>query len=103
MARQRHIPDPPPIVDAMTTGATGANGHDLVGRTILTTYAIPDSDRGELLLLLDNGRVILMSCDPGYEDDYATRTPDKWESYLADATDTPAGAAMKLLEPGEWL
>jgi hypothetical protein len=102
--RQRQITDPPPITDGMTRGATGATGHDFVGQTITTTYQIPDSDRGEILLRCASGRVLLLSTDPGYNDDLAvSRNHERWEFFVYDATDSEAGRAMQKLEPGEWL
>lgn len=104
MSKQHIISrDNPPITDSMTDGSAGTDMHDLVGRYVVTSYAIPDSDRRETLLLLDNGRVICLSCDPGIADDDVTRTPDKWECCLYDATHTPAGYAMRKLTPGQWL
>lgn len=100
---QHEIPNPPPITDGMTTGAFGTGAHDLIG-TVVTTYEVPDSDRCETLLLYEDGRVILVSCDPGYNDDAArTRNPTRWEVVLCDATDTDAGRAIQLLERGHWL
>lgn len=102
--RQHTIPkDHPPITDDMTGLALGAHSLDLVDARVVTAYDIPDSDRRESLLLLDNGRVILVSCDPGYDDDLIQRTPDRWEVVFYDATDTDAGRAIKDLEPGQWL
>jgi hypothetical protein len=98
--------DNPPITDAMTSGhegwAHGTGMHALIGRTVVTAYDVPDSDRGESLLLLDNGTVLLVSCDPGY-DDNDQRTPDAWECCMYDATDTQAGRAIKELDTGHWL
>lgn len=88
----------------MTTNAIGASAHELVGQTVVTAYEIPDSDRRETLLLLDNGRVICLSCDPGYKDEfYTVRDPTRWECCMYDATDTPAGQEMKKLDAGQWL
>lgn len=101
--RTYSIPSPPPITDAMTTGATGADASDLIGHAVVTTYDVPDSDRREVLLLLDNGRVYELSTDPGYNDDLAvSRNHERWEFFMYDATDTPAGDAMKKLAPGRW-
>lgn len=104
----------PPIIDAMTSGTDGHNGyahgtglHDLVGRVVVTVYEVPDSDRGEtLLLLLAQGApemVVLLSCDPGYAEDHATRTPEAWSCCAYDATDTAAGRVLMTLERGHWL
>lgn len=100
---QRRIPVPPPITDGMTTGALGASGIDFIGETITTSYEIPDSDRGEILLRCASGRVFCLSTDPGYNDDLAvSRNESRWEFFAYDATDTEAGRAMQELEPGEW-
>jgi len=102
--KQHRIPDPPPITDRMTDGSLGTSGHDFVGETITTTYEIPDSDRGEILLRCASGKVLALSTDPGYNDDLAmSRNEARWEFFAYDATDTPAGRAMRDLEPGEWL
>lgn len=95
------------ITDEMTTGATGADGQDLAGRTITTVYEVPDSDRGEILLALDNGKVYVISTDPVTHDDGGTRLPpeewgDQWETFLMDATDTDAGQSLRYLDPGFW-
>ena len=103
----------PPITDDMTSGnaghgyAVGTGTHDLLGRFV-TVYEIPDSDRGEALLLREDGFVLLLSCDPGYErgsyaGDYEKRTPEHWDCCQYDATDTAAGRALKELEQGHWL
>jgi hypothetical protein len=97
----------PPIADDMTSGregfAIGTGTHDLLG-TFVAVYEIPDSDRGETLLLRTDGFVLLLSCDPGYEGDTPTgRTPDKWQCCQYDATETAAGRAMQTLERGHWL
>ncbi len=95
----------PPITDDMTSGrdgyAVGTGTHDLLG-TFVTAYEIPDSDRRETLLLREDGFVLLLSCDPGYEGDTG-RTPDKWECCQYDATETAAGRAMQKLKRGHWL
>lgn len=103
--RQRMIDHAnPPITDRMTTGGQGATGGDFVGETITTSYEIPDSDRGEILLRCASGRVLCLSTDPGYNDDVAvSRNHERWEVFVYDSTDTEAGRAMQHLEPGEWL
>jgi hypothetical protein len=98
---QRIIPDPPSITDAMARGADGTDSFDLIGE-VVTVYDIPDSDRGEKLVLYRSGRVMLISCDPGY-DANDRLDPTRWEIVLYDATDTPAGREIKKLEPGQWL
>lgn len=82
------------IKDEMTRGAHAFLPQDFVGRTIQSVHEIADSDRGEWLLLLDNGVVVLLSCDPGYAEDLVSRTDDKWDVVLYDATETEAGRAV---------
>ena len=84
-----------PIRDADTQHAEGAQISSLEGRTVVAVYEIPDSDRGESLLHLDNGQVLLLSCDPALTDDCTTRTPERWECVLYDATDTRAGRMIR--------
>lgn len=103
MTVQHTIPDPPPITDRMTQYGRGTSSYDFVGETITTAYDIPDSDREETLLRCESGLVILVSCDPGYEEDLIKRTDDRWEVVLYDATDTEAGKVMQTLEHGQWL
>jgi hypothetical protein len=108
MPVQHHTDTAPLIKDKMTTGAIGASAYELVGRTIVTSYEIPDSDRGEILLLLDNGRSFLLSCDPTRDDPDGVPLPPEesgksWELVLYDTTGTPAGEAIKNLESGAWL
>jgi len=102
--KQHAIPNPPPIHGwQMTQGAPGISTYALIGRTIVTTYEIPDEDDRTTLLLLDNGQVLGIGVDIGYHDDPAcSRNPDVHELYWFDATDTPAGIVMRTLEPGEW-
>ena len=102
--QQHTIPDPAPIQGwEMTQGSPGAWTYELVGRTVITSYEIPGEDDRGILLLLDNGKVIGIGVDIGYKDDLAmSRDPSKHELYMYDATDTPAGEAIKKLEPGEW-
>jgi len=101
--KQHPIPrDNPPITEPMTSGACGTGAHALVGQRVVTAYDLSDSDRRETLLLLDNGSVLMLSCDPGY-DDADRRTDDRWECCMYDATDTPAAPALRALEPGHWL
>lgn len=103
--KQHLIPkDNPPITDRMTSGGTGAAGFDFIGETITTAYAIPDSDREEILLRCESGKVLLLSTDPGYNDDESmSRNQERWEMFVYNATDTPAGRAMQHLERGDWL
>lgn len=101
--RQHRIPDPPPITDRMTDGSHGASSYDLVGRRVVVAYDIPDSDRDETLLRMDDGSVLLLSCDPGYDELGVSRTPEHWETCMYDATDSPAGRAIQDLEEGHWL
>lgn len=83
------------IPDDQFREATGAEPHDLEGCTIKRVFEVEDTDRAEFALLLDNGKLIQVSCDPGYAEDQATRTPDKWEVVLYDATDTEAGRELR--------
>lgn len=107
--RQHTITDPPPITDGMTQGAVGISFYYLVGVAIKTVYNVPDSDRSEVLLHTEDGRTFLVSCDPNVYDDEGLRLPPEevakrdWQVYIADATDTEAGKAIRNLEPGEWL
>lgn len=106
MTAQHRIPDPPPITPAMLSddGAWASDLHPLVGRTIVTLYEIPDSEREESLLLLDDGRVLMMSCDHGYRDDeMMSRDPLNWEFIAYELTGTPAAEALIKLEPGHWI
>lgn len=89
---------PEPITDAMTAHAAGMGAVELRGARILDVVEVEDSDRDEVLLTLDDGRVVMLSCDPGYGDpDCITRTPDRWEVCLYDATDTEAGRRLTSL------
>jgi hypothetical protein len=98
MSAQHHIPDPPPITDAMSQHATGTSFHDLLGETVTVVYNVPDSDRDEVLLQTESDRTFLVSCDPSvYGDEFA------WQTCIYDATDTEAGKVMRTLAPGEWL
>jgi hypothetical protein len=102
--RQHRIPSPPPITEAMCDHALGCDERIFLGRTVAVTYAVPDSDRGEVLLRLDNGWVVEMSCDPSWGDDDPRREREPvWSSCLYDATDTPAGRAMQKLGEGQWI
>jgi hypothetical protein len=88
------------ITDAMTTGASGFSPQELVGRTVVAVHDIEDSDRRETLLLLDNGRCCLLSCDPVVHDDEGVPLPldkrgERWEVVLYDATDTEAGKHVR--------
>jgi hypothetical protein len=78
----------------MVAGAIGFDPRELVGCKVLSVHAIVDSDRDEWLLVLDSVQVVLLSCDPGYDAEGVTRTPHRWETYFADATDTAAGRAL---------
>ena len=93
----------PPITDAMTDHGIGTGIHAIVGCTVLTAYDIPDSDRAESLLLLDDGTVLVLSCDPAYDDVGVHRTPEHWECCVYDVTTTPAGREIKKLAEGHWL
>ena len=102
--KQHEIPDQPPITDWMTRGGTGAAGFDFIGETITTAYAIPDSDRGDILLRCASGKVLCLSTDPGYNDDEAvSRNHERWEMFVYNCTDTEAGRAMQKLAHGDWL
>jgi len=88
------------ITDRMVAGATGYSPDWLVGRTIVAVHEIADSEREETLLLLDDGRSCVISCDPVTHDDAGVRLPaeewgERWEVVLYDATDTPAGQAAR--------
>lgn len=97
MPRRHEIPnEAPPIVDAMTMGAPIVGLDVLVGRSIVTVYEIPDSDRDASLLLLDDGTVVLLSCAIHHG------IIEGWECYAADATSTAAGQAMLGLKHGYW-
>jgi hypothetical protein len=61
------------------------------GRRIVRVYEVIDTDRDEFALLLDDHKLIQVSCDPSYDAAGVSRTPDKWEVVLYDATDTEAG------------
>lgn len=79
------------ITDAMTAHAEGMGAVGLRGARILDVVEVEDTDRGEVLLVLDDGRVVMLSCDPGYGDrDGITRTPNRWEVVLYEATSTEA-------------
>ena len=101
--RQHRIHDPAPIKGwQMTQGSPGTWLFSLVGRKVVTAYQIPEEDDDGFLLLLDDGTVIGFGVDIGHSDDMVNRDPSKHEIYMYDATGTPAGKAIKDLEPGEW-
>jgi hypothetical protein len=86
----------PQITDDMTSGATGFDPMWLVGRKIEAVHEITDSDRVECLLVLDDGRVVLVSCDPTVHDERGVPLPPEesgktWEVVMYDATETEAG------------
>ena|ERR1700758_1613772 len=100
--RQHEITPDTTISDAMTTGAQGTSMIVALGKHLDLVYHVPDSDRDEFLLRFVDGPVLLVGCDPGY-DENDRRTNERWEVYVADATDTEAGKALRFLDPGEWL
>lgn len=88
--------DEPVITDEMVTGAIGLSPWQLRGRTIVEVLEIADSDRYEIALLLDDGTLAVISCDPEYaEGSDSIRTNDRWEVVLYDATDTVAGSRLR--------
>jgi hypothetical protein len=101
-AKQHEITDATRITDEMTAMAHGTSMLDAVGKVLDLVYQIPDSDRAEFLLRFVDGPVLLVSCDPGY-DENDRRTNEHWDVYVADASDTEAGKAIRYLDPGEWL
>jgi hypothetical protein len=91
---------PEVLTDDMTSGAEGFDPERLTGRAVVAVQEISDSDRGEFALLLDNGRVCLVSCDPVRHAEDGTWLPEnrwgeRWEVVLYDATDTQAGKVLK--------
>lgn len=90
------------ITEKMTTGATGFGSKWLATTQIKGVHPVVNSDRGEFLLHLLDGRVIGVSCDPIVRDEEGVpflpddpRRGAKWEVYLCDATDTEAGKLIK--------
>jgi hypothetical protein len=86
------------LTDDMTTGALGFGPEQLVGKRIVATHAIDDSDREESLLVCEDGTCVLLSCDPVRHDDAGVPLPPdqsskRWEVVLYDATSTKAGVA----------
>lgn len=69
-----------------------------IGKTVIGHIGptdIDDSDRGEEAYVFDDGTVLNISCDPGYDDEGVYRTPDKWEVVTYDATNTVAGQKLR--------
>ena len=100
----QHTIDPsdPPILDHMAAGAGGCSVAELVGKTCVTAYRIPDSDRGATLLLMDDGSCYEIDCLPRDLGYLVRCASDPWEVVLYDVTSTPAGEAIRRLEPGRW-
>jgi hypothetical protein len=83
------------IPDGQFDGAIGGAPSQLEGRRIVRVFEVEGTDRGEFALLLDDGSLFQISCDPGYDEELINRTPDKWEVVLYDASDTEAGREFK--------
>jgi hypothetical protein len=79
------------IPDGQFREATGADPKALEGRRVERVFEVEGTDREEFALLLDNGKLIQISCDPGYDAEGIGRTPERWEVVLYDASDTEAG------------
>jgi hypothetical protein len=92
------------ITDGMSSGADAFFAEWFVGRRIVAVHEVEDSDRGEVLLLLDDGRSCLISCDPVRHDDEGLWLPEekwgeRWDVVLYNTTETEAGRAAKAAQP----
>ena len=83
------------LTDEMTSGAVGCDARWLIGRTVVASLPVPDSDRSEELVLCSDGFVLGISCDPSFDADGLVRIPDQWDVCMYDCTDVPAGELMR--------